>query len=378
MGSVHIKDEERIGSEAKVKLQPSVYLQKLYDTGTPDLGWMDNMGEWGVRAKPGNLGLRLKDIQIGTYGQIPDHGGDHRSMAPRGAVIPEGLPSLGFTLNEKAEVWADNAAELYEEAVARQWSSARDIPWSELKPLPDDLERAMCQLCTFLTEVEFIAADAPTRWMSQMNQDFFEVKMFLATQAMDEARHMDVFRKRALANGGGLGTASVLSELSLKRIFDAPSFSAQTGRLHLLGEGFVLTMFRQGEFIAPSRVDQEIFRRCMQDESRHVGYGTMHLRAQLRANPDVAEEIHEQLDDAERILLETFSIPESVEPMAILMGGGVKNFDKGMELQGQLWRRIVHEYLQRCDSAGLDRRPRCILPTDFSKLVDTPQDAVVS
>jgi len=86
MGSVHIKDEERIGSEAKLKLQPSVYLQKLYQTGTPDLAWMDNMGEWGVRARPGNLGLRLKDIQIGTYGEIPDHGSDHRSMAPRGAV----------------------------------------------------------------------------------------------------------------------------------------------------------------------------------------------------------------------------------------------------------------------------------------------------
>ena len=45
---------------------------------------------------------------------------------------------------------------------------------------------------TFLTEVEFIAADAPTRWM-------------------DEARHTDVFRKRALANGGGLGAARRLA-----------------------------------------------------------------------------------------------------------------------------------------------------------------------
>jgi hypothetical protein len=45
MGSVHIKDEERIGSQAKIKLQPSVYLQKLYETGTPDLGWTDNMAE---------------------------------------------------------------------------------------------------------------------------------------------------------------------------------------------------------------------------------------------------------------------------------------------------------------------------------------------
>ncbi len=42
-----------------------------------------------------------------------------------------------------------------------------------------------------------------------------------------------------------------------------------------------------------------------------------------------------------------------------------------MELQGQLWRRIVSEYLQRCDSAGLNRRPRCLLPTEFSKLVET-------
>ena len=368
MPTVQIKDEERVGTEARYKYEASPYLQKLYQTGTPDLGWMEQHGEWGMQARPGNLGLRLKDIEIGTYGVVPEKGGAHLSMAPRGAVLPPDLPSLGFTVNEKSECWADNAAELYEEAVARQWSSARDIPWGELRPLPDDLERAMCQLCTFLTEVEFIAADAPTRWMSRINQDFLEVKLFLATQAMDEARHTDVFRKRALANGGGLGVSSALSQFSLKRILDSPTFSVQTGRLHLLGEGFVLTMFRQGEFIAPSRVDQEIFRRCMQDESRHVGFGTVHLREQLKTHPEIAGQIHDQLDDAEKILLQLFSCPEQVEPMAILMGGGVERFDKGMELQGQLWRRIVNEYLQRCDSAGLDRRPRCLLPTDFAKI----------
>ncbi|MGH7840688.1 MAG: ferritin-like domain-containing protein [Candidatus Binataceae bacterium] len=368
MPTVQIKDEDKVGSQARFKYEPSEYLQKLYQTGTPDLAWMNLHGEWGIRARPGNLGLRLKDIQLGSYGVVPERGGEHRSMAPRGASIPADVPSLGFDVNDKAECWADNAMELYEEAVARQWSSARDIPWDELKPLPDDLERAMCQLCTFLTEVEFIAADAPTRWMSRINQDFLEIKLFLATQAMDEARHTEVFRKRALANGGGLGTASSYSELSLKRILDSPSFSAQTARLHLLGEGFVLTMFRQGEFIAPSRVDAEIFRRCMQDESRHVGYGTIHLREQLKSRPELASEIHDQLDDAEQILLQLFSVPEQVEPMAILMGGGIAHFDKGMEMQGQLWRRIVNEYLQRCDSAGLERRPRCLLPTDFAKL----------
>src|SRR6202158_1519977 len=130
MGAVHIKNEELVGSEATIKLQPSVYLQKLYQSGTPDLGWMDQMGEWGVRAKPGNLGLRLKDIEIGSYGIVPEHGGAHRSMAPRGAVISDDLPSLGFTINEKAECWADNVAELYEEGVGRQGGSAADLPWA--------------------------------------------------------------------------------------------------------------------------------------------------------------------------------------------------------------------------------------------------------
>ena len=126
MPTVQIKDEARIGSEARIKLQPSVYLEKLFQTGTPDLGWMSQHGEWGMRAKPGNLGLRLKDIEIGSYGVIPDRGGEHRSMAPRGSVVPSDVPSLGFTVNEKAECWADNAMELYEEAVARQSHPAID------------------------------------------------------------------------------------------------------------------------------------------------------------------------------------------------------------------------------------------------------------
>ena len=111
---------------------------------------------------------------------------------------------MGYILNWKTDMWADNVVELYEEAVARQWSATRDIPWGDLAELPSDVEHAMCQLCTLLTEVEMIAADLPAKWMWRMNHDFIEAKMFLCTQIMDEARHAEVFRKRALANGGGL------------------------------------------------------------------------------------------------------------------------------------------------------------------------------
>jgi len=68
----------------------------------------------------------------------------------------------------------------------------------------DDVEAAECQLATFFTEVEFVAADVAGRFMSTMSPDDYEVRQFLTMQMMDESRHLEVFRKRALANGGGL------------------------------------------------------------------------------------------------------------------------------------------------------------------------------
>jgi hypothetical protein len=125
---------------------------------------------------------------------------------------------MGYTYNEKYQVWAENVVPLYEEAVARQWSATRDIPWDELKQLPEDIERAQCQIATLLTEIEMIASDFPAKWLWQMNQHFHEVKMFLCTQAMDEARHLEVFRKRALANGGGLLRCLTGTEMFLRTI----------------------------------------------------------------------------------------------------------------------------------------------------------------
>jgi len=181
-------------------------LDRLRDMarGNFDLRWMQaNPAGWGHEVTPGPAGLRLRDVEHGHYAQIPEHGSSHGSMAPRGAEVPPETRSVGtYTLNEMSEVWAENAGLLYDEAVVRQWNSVTDVPWHKLQKLPDDIERAVCQMCTGLTEVEFVAGDMPAKWLCRINHDFHEVKLFLATQIMDEARHLDVFRKRALANGG--------------------------------------------------------------------------------------------------------------------------------------------------------------------------------
>lgn len=290
-------------------------------------------------------------------------------MAARGSTLDEDAtyPDMGYLYNNKYQVWADNVVPLYEEAVQRQWSATRDIPWETLQPLPDDLERAQCQISTFLTEVEMIASDFPAKWLWRMNQHFHEVKMFLCTQAMDEARHLEVFRKRALANGGGLLRCRADTEMGLANILLAPTYIQGSYLMHVGGEGLVLDIFRAGEFLAQNKCEKEMYRLCMQDEARHVSYGTMHLKYFLEHHPnrqEAEDELHVVADSFERGFATFLVNPWIVEPLAVLAGGGIKHIDRGMEAVKLVWRRIVDEYLNRCDLAGFDRRSRIKLPDE--------------
>ena len=339
--------------------------------GQYSLHWLDTeQANWGRRAKPSSRGLTYTDVNnVKGYGDVPAVA-TWQNFTARGSVrepYRNEMPVLDdYTLVDRDEVWAENVITLYEEAKARQWNATRDIPWSELAPLPDDLEKATCQLCTFLTEVEFVAGDFPAKWMYRIPQDFLEVKSFLATQVMDEARHQEVFRKRAIA-GGGLLHAAPGFEWALKAILDAPTHTMGTFLLNLLGEGLVLSIFRSGEMIAKTHVDKEIFRRCLQDEARHVSYGVMEFKWWLDHHPNRArglEQMHMFADVGEQVILSAFTEPALVEPVAVLLGGGLDKIDHGMEGMQKLWRLFIDEYLQRCDRAGFPRRDRCTIPID--------------
>jgi hypothetical protein len=342
-------------------------LPTVSPVGVPlDWAWLRGArSEWGVRPEPGPRGLTMMDIAVGAYGDVPERPA-HRSMAARGADVEGETPDMGYILNKKSDVWAENVRELYEEAVARQWSATRDIPWGELRELPDDLEHAICQVCTTLAEVEMIASDLPAKWMWRMNHDFLEAKMFLCTQIMDEARHSEVFRKRALANGGGLLKSRAGPASLLRTIIEAKTYTQATALLHLLGEGFILDLFRQGELIAPGPVEKRIFRMAMQDEARHVAYGTMHIRYAIEHDSDVAEEIHEALDHGEMVLTEFGTSPDLGTALAMLLAGGADDVEsKGFPMQRDLIAKQFTSYLARCERAGVSRVDRTKIPLDL-------------
>ncbi len=332
-------------------------------TGELDLSWMNAATEK-VQCEPQNArrGLTFRDLDVGTYGytEMPELIRQNRSFAPRGAEIPAGVPDLQAEVNRKSEVWAYNIEGYYEEAMSRQWNATTDVPWDELRKyeLPEEIGKAYSQLLTFLTEVEMIATDVPAKWMGRLNADFFEVKNFIATQAMDEARHAEVFRKRALTTGWGLMRASKANECNLKFLRDADSFAEASLTLHLQAEGMVLTMFRFSELISPTEPDKKMFRLVMQDEARHVGYGMQHLKWVLDHFPEKREIIHRHLDEAENFVFGGGYATEVMEPFIILAGKGLKreNIEQGIRITAQFNLKQVEEYFERLDKCGLPER----------------------
>ena len=337
------------------------FLLRLRDIrrGDLDLGWLD-AGTEQIEANAENAkrGFTYLDINRGSYGfdDLPEVPRGPRSAAPRGASYDVAAQAdLAPELNRKSDVWAYKVASFTEEAMSRQWDATTDVPWADLDRYerPEEVEIAFAQLCTFFTEVEMIATDLPAKWVWRMNDQFHEVKHFIATQAMDEARHAEVFRKRALAGGVGLMEAMPQAEHSLKAILDCDTYSDASAFMHLLAEGNVLTMFRFSEYISPTPVDKRLFQLVMQDEARHVSYGLQHLRWVLDHTPERKEQLHQTLNEAE-----TFSILQFdaalMESMIVLAGKGTRpeQIKDGIAVVGHLQVRQIEEYFNRLRRAG--------------------------
>jgi hypothetical protein len=330
-----------------------------------DLSWLETDADWGMRARPGRRGLTVDEINVGSYGEAPAQS-DATTMRPRGAAGRDAVPRLGYFVREKADTWSDNASLLYEEAVQRQWSSATDIPWETLKPLPDEVERAMCQFCTFLTEVEFIAGDVPGAWLPKVSNEHYETKLFLASQVMDEARHLDVFRKRALANGGGLLISS--GNAGLRFVMDSKDFTEMSSILHVQGEGLVQSIFRMGEYIATCDAEKRIFRLAAQDESRHVAFGVMHLKYILATQPWRREEVHAYLDYAEPAIQGGSAggvaggSPHFGQSLGVLFSYKLGSEEEGQNMTMAAFRRQMNEYMHRLEVAGMPERRERVGP----------------
>ena len=317
------------------------------------LDWMKRTYQWGVKADLTDSGLTLGALNVGIYGEIPDRW-DDQSRMPRGAYPMPGVPPIGNFISEKRDLWSDNSADLYEEAIQRRWAPATDIPWESIEPLPDDVEAAVCQLCTVLcqhanTEIETLGS-----WLHQMSYGYHEVKLFLATEMFDAARHFEVFRKRALSNGGGLGL-ELKGDVKRMIIESRGGWSETALLLYMLRGLFTFTIYRYGSILANNDAEKAIFEKSVQDKARHLSYGIEHLRYAMTRQDDKNLVFNSLLGIGERLVARECREPIVLEPLAVIFGGGVSGAHSGMKVVQRLMSDYANLYLSSLKFIGIDR-----------------------
>jgi hypothetical protein len=243
-------------------------------------------------------------------------------LAARGALVEAGGPPIGSAWTERDHVWADIAPKLYAAAAASQWDPATAVDWSAAVALPVEVERAVVQIMTYLVENEQAALIIPARLLSQLHPHFREVMQLLATQAADEARHVEVFSRRGMLTGGPLGTSSAGGRASLQTLLSEPDFTTASFLLSVLGEGTFVDLLRFLHRHAPDPVTADVARLTVRDEARHVAFGVAHTAHTARADPGYLGVLRQAVERRHAALLDTAGLNAGVFDALVLLAAG--------------------------------------------------------
>ncbi len=253
---------------------------------------------------------------------VVDHPKASWGLAARGATVEAGAPEFHFALSAKEDVWADDAGRLYAQAAAAQWDPATAIDWDAPFELPADVEDAVVQVMTYLIENGNAALVVPARFLGQVHPHFKEVVQVLAIQVADEARHLEVFTRRALLTGLGLGLSTASGQASLKTLLEEPDFALASFLLSVLGEGTFLSLLSFLQAHGPDPVTRQVARLAAQDEARHVAFGMAHLQWRLGRDPKLRGRLAAAIELRHAALAQTTGLNEEVFDALILLAAG--------------------------------------------------------
>jgi TusA-related sulfurtransferase len=246
----------------------------------------------------------------------------HWGLAARGALVESGGPDVPFAVADRSIAWSDLAPRLYAHAAAAQWDPATAVPWDADFDLPEEVEDAVVQVMTYLVENEQAALVIPGRLLAQVHPHFREVLQLLAVQAADEARHVEVFTRRALLKGGRMGSSSAGGRASLATLVAEPDFSIASFLLSVLGEGSFWNLLSFLEHHAPDPVSRRITCLARQDEARHVAFGVSHLEHQATVDPSLRFRLRAAVERRHDALIDTAGLNRDVFDALVILAAG--------------------------------------------------------
>lgn len=246
----------------------------------------------------------------------------HWGLAARGALVERGGAPSPFDIRDRDLVWADIAPSLYAHAAAEQWDPATAVRWDASFDIHPDVDRAVVQVMTYLVENEQAALVVPAKLLARIHPHFREVLQLLAVQAADEARHMEVFTRRALLTGLPMGTSTVGGRQSLATLLDEADFSMASFLLSVLGEGSFLNLLEFLDVHAPDPVTRDVTRLARRDEARHVAFGVAHLRYQADRDARVLSQLRGAVERRYSALVDTAGLNADVFDSLVLLAAG--------------------------------------------------------
>lgn len=278
-------------------------------------------------------------------------------LVPLGALPEAGGPPFAWRLHERDQVWADDVGELAEQASAQQWDASRDVPWAAAQTLAEPLRRAVADVMTFIAQNEYAALYVPAAFLPQVHPAYPEALMWLAGHVHDEARHVEVFTKRALL-AGARGHALAATQLSLRTLLDERDFTNAALLLNVLGEGTFLDLLRFVERHAPDPATAAAARLAHRDERRHVHFGVSHVRRTLAEDPDRRAQLVGAAEERAAKLTELSGLsPLLTEGLTIMAAGSLRPaaLSEGARAVRALLATMERNRIRRLRAAGFDR-----------------------
>ena len=312
-----------------------------------DLSWMQVPTERPAKPVIGEDGFTLKLADSGAYAWAPDYW-PYQNDTPRGSFPGELGLAAPYTIYEKVEVWADNVADLYELAIREQWKPATEVAWGSIEPLEEHVEASLDQVFSNISEQQYNSNGVLMGWLKEISYGYHEVKLYLATQVYDHARHVEAFRKRALANGGGLGVQA--PGFFNRTVMAAMKFTELVIYINIIRSSFLLALCEHADKLAKSKADRQLFDLMANDLRRHMAYGVEHLRYYLlNGGPDKRRYVLPWVERGEIMMAADIKRDTAMrEALILAMGNTVQG---GKAALKELREAQIQKYVRALESA---------------------------
>jgi hypothetical protein len=231
--------------------------------------------------------------------------------------------------------------ELYQKAKRDQWNADVEIDWSQpVDPagkILDPERMAFLRLAFFKkfskSQMETFNAHYSAWILSQLLHGEqgalmvagelvaavpdYEAKLYAASQAMDEARHVEVFARYIRKLDKIYPVQPTLKSI-LKAIMETPHWQAKTVGMQVILEGMALGTFINVRAATGCPLLRDLLGYVTKDEARHVAFGNLYLSTAIA-----------QMSPEARVEVEDFALAATRKAVAMRRGmEGMEGFDE--------------------------------------------------